>query len=53
VRPFGAAVKVPESFYLISRPEALNKPAIRLIQEWIKLQFLRMNEEWMRSYKQA
>ncbi len=53
IRPFGNAIKVPESFYLISRPEALNKPAIVLIQEWIKLQFLRMNEEWTRSFKQA
>jgi LysR family transcriptional regulator, glycine cleavage system transcriptional activator len=51
VRPFGQAVKVPESFYLISRPEALHKPAISLIREWIKLQFLRMNEEWTRLYK--
>ena len=51
IRPFGGAVKVPESFYLITRPEALNKPAIQLISDWIKLQFAQMNEEWIRLYK--
>jgi LysR family glycine cleavage system transcriptional activator len=46
VRPFDVSVKVAESFFLVTRQGAKDKPAIMLLSDWIRERFSAMADEW-------
>jgi branched-chain amino acid transport system substrate-binding protein len=46
VLPFDVSVKVAESFFLVTRPGAKDKPAIASLHNWIRERFVAMGDEW-------